>query len=181
LRDFLKIDDFRNLNIQFKLLEDQFKSFGAAVDAQSASNNNLIIKLNSILTRHSDLEAFTKRIEVKLNKLEDQIQLNEGRVKENQKALEELPILRKNIKSNTRDILGIEEEVEKIKKQTRSLEDKLDKSNTKKLTKNEKTTLNSIEAEVAIIQEKILSLETLTEHLNEVKYEDFVRRFRKKS
>ena len=36
-----------------------------------------------------------------------------------------------------------------------------------------------MEAEVTTLQEKVQSLETLTEHLNDVKFEDFAKRFRK--
>jgi len=39
--------------------------------------------------------------------------------------------------------------------------------------------MTSIEAEIVGIQEKLRSLETVVEHLNDVKFEDFGRRFKK--
>jgi len=37
-----------------------------------------------------------------------------------------MPILRESIKSNARDMLGTEDEIDKLKKLTRTLEDKLE-------------------------------------------------------
>ena len=57
----------------------------------------------------------------------------------------------------------------------------MEKNNLKKLTKAEESVINNIEAEAAVLQERLQTLDTIVEHLNETKFEDFGRRFKKET
>jgi len=175
----IKSEEFRNALIKTELLDDQVKSIQSTLEMQSNSKDTFIIQMNSQNSKVKNIEAIYQRLEEKFKKMEDKILLNESRMKEVQKSLEELPKLRETSKENTRDILVLDEEIEKLKKSLRAIEDKVEKNNSKKLSKAEKTSINNIEAEVAGIQEKVHCLETIVEHLNETKFEDFGRRFKK--
>ena len=179
-RDILsKTEELRNTNIRIELLEEQMKNFQTTTETQFNSKENLMIQMNSQLSKLGDLEKAMQRFDEKLGKVEDRTQLNEGRTKELQRCFEELPKLREGIKGNTRDFLGLEEDTGKLKRSVQLIEDKLEKNNSKKLTKAEKSIMTSIETEIVGIQEKLRSLETVVEHLNDVKFEDFGRRFKK--
>jgi len=171
--------ELRNLTVGLGLTEDHLKNLVSSVNAQTSSNNNALTQVNSMTSKLRDVEGFLQKLESRVNKVEDRVHMNEVRVKDTQKTLEELPSLKETLNSHTRDLLGIDEENEKLKKAMRTLENKIGKYSPKKLTKNEKSVLSSIETDVTIIQEKVQAMETLLNHLNEVKYEDFGKQFKK--
>ncbi len=174
-----KTEELRDSNVKVELLEDQIKKISSNVEASQNLFHTTLTQVNSIASRFRSIEESLQKQESRITKLEDKTLVNEGRIKDNQKTLEEQPKLKELINSNTRDLLVFEEDIEKVKKDFRSLEGKFDKGNNKKLSKKETSTLNNIESEMADVQEKIRSMEFTVEHLNEVKFEDFANRFKK--
>ncbi len=88
-------------------------------------------------------------------------------------------IPKRNGQRKGRNILIVEEGLEKIKVKLQKLEEKLVKGNSSKLSKGEKSLMNDLEVDVSMLKEKTNSMETTLNHLNEVNYEDFIKRFKK--
>ena len=103
----------------------------------------------------------------------------EGRIKEIQKAQDSYKKHDEAIRDNSRDIIGLEEDVEKLKRQLNNLEEKVNKGNNKKLTKNEKALFEQHENDLASLKKRLDEQETTVDHLNNVTFEDFGRRFKK--
>ncbi len=174
-----RTEDLRNFSFKAQLLEDQVHKLDKITETHEACINTLKFQSNTFQTRISANENSSKQMELKLIKMEDQILLLEERLKEARRTTEEIPKVRDDIKSNMRDTLILEEDVEKLKGTLHNLEDKIEKCKGKKLSQSEKSAMNSLEIETTSLQERVRSIEFTVEHLNDVKFEDFSKRFKK--
>jgi len=174
-----KIDqDIRALNIAKQLNEDKWAQINNKLGSISDNLNLFKNQLSSHSSKCGDLDISLKKQQTQANTIDDRLQIVEKRLKDMQKAQEIFNRTENNIREHGQDLLILTETVEKLKKNLESLEAKTHKDN-KKLTKNEKSILDELETSVFGIKERISSLETTVEHLNDVKFEDFSRRFKK--
>ena len=170
--------DIRTLNISKQLNEDKWIQINNKLDSISDNFNVIKNQLSSYSSKCGDSDTLLKKQHSQMNTIEDRLQIVEKRLKETQKTQETFNRTENKIREHGQDLLIQAETLEKLKKNLEALEAKTQKDN-KKLTKNEKSTLDELETGVYGIKERLSSLETTVEHLNDVKFEDFSRRFKK--
>lgn len=170
--------DIRNLNVSKELVEDKLNQFNQKLEAALGGFNNLKSQMNSISSRLTEIETGYKKHGNQADALEDKLQIVEKRLKETQKSHEIIQQADERIREHGRDLLVLNEDMSKLRKMTNNIEEKSNKS-MKKLTQNEKSRVDDIDASVCSLKERVSAMETTVEHLNEVKFEDFARRFKK--
>ncbi len=173
-----RVDELRGMGVKVELMNDQLRKISSSIETNNGLMNSTLTQMNSMSMRLRSLEELVQKQETRMTKIEDKASINEGKILDNQKALEEQPKQRELINSNTRDILVIDEEIAKLNKSSRLLEEKIDKNNARKLSKKDSTLLDNMESEMISCQERVRSLELVVEHLNEVRFEDFTKRFK---
>ncbi len=172
-------NDVRQLNVATGLIEDKINQVRGNYETLQTANTNMKAQMNSLNSKVKEAEALSKSNSTNMNNMEDRLLLVESRIKEMLKRQNELGALDEKVREKGRNILIVEEEIEKIKNKYGKLEEKLSKSNGSKLSKGEKSFLNDLEVDIVLLKEKTQSMETILNHLNEVTNEDFVKRFKK--
>jgi len=173
------VKDTRALIVSKELNDDKVLKIANNLENVSNGLDSAKNQINLLQLRLNEFEAQAKRSNSQHSTSEDRLQILETRVREIQKNQEPLVKVDQLTRENGRDLLILEEDVSKLKKSLTNLEEKTNKNQTRKMSKNEKSCFEEIEVDVIKIKERVNSLEVLTEHLNDVKYEDFARRFKK--
>ncbi len=167
------------MSLNHQILEEKFARYLSQIEDNNKLNDNLRKNLNSWNSKNTDQEATIIKLAARLDHVEDKCQILEARLKETQKGTEEIPKLRESLKENSRDYLILDESVGKLKKSVSICEEKMEKGNSKRLSKNEKTLLDKLDVELENMKSKLMEIEGTVDHLNEITFEDFAKRFKK--
>ncbi len=156
---FTRIDDLKSFCIRSQLLEDLLTKANTNIEVQESAINTLKLQSNSLQMRVTEIESLTNKLDAKINKAEDSLLVLEERMRETRKNVDEIPKLKEDIKTVMRDSLIADEDVSKLKGSIHNLSEKIDKSTNKKLSKAEKSALNTLETETVKIDERLKSVE----------------------
>jgi len=170
--------DVRALNVAKELSEDKLQLILNKSEGTTNEINQIKSQQAILLSKINDIESSSKKTILSTNAVEDRLQILEKKFKETLKTQDLVNKLEPLIREHGQDLLILGEDLNKLKKTIDTLEEKANK-NGRKLTKNEKSLIDEIDTTVICLKEKFSAMETLVEHLNDVKFEDFARRFKK--
>ncbi len=175
----LILTDIRKINIARELMEDRVNKLHGKYEGMQSNVSCIRNSTGNLNSKVDELEAISKKTLQNLNALEDKLLLTESRVKETQKRQESLEILEEKLREKDRNVQTIEESFENLKKKVGKLEEELRKHSSSGISKNEKSLLSKLDLDVTMLKDKTTSMEVLVDHLNDITYEDFARRFKK--